>query len=104
MKKIINKNGIPISPLLSSLDHSSELSKENLQLKKRILRVSVLSVLVAVAISLIAKFLVLLINIVTNISFYGAFRSAYYSPAGNQLGVWVIIIPAIGGIVVGFMA
>ncbi|MFI5163458.1 MAG: chloride channel protein [Sphingobacteriales bacterium] len=104
MEKMINKNGIPISPLLSSLDNSSEPSNESLQLKKRIFRISVLSVVVAAAISLIAKFLILLINFVTNVSFYGTFQSTYHSPAGNHLGIWVIAIPAIGGVLVGFMA
>src|SRR3954469_8702218 len=104
MKNIIDKNGIPISPLLSSLDNTTEYSKDNLLLKKRLFRVSVLSVSVAIVICFIAKFLVLLINIVTNISFYGIFQSAYHSPAGNHLGLWVILIPVIGGILVGFMA
>jgi chloride channel protein, CIC family len=104
MKKMTNKNGIPISPSLSSLGNTSNQSKDSLLLKKRLFRVSVLSVVVAVAISCIAKFLVLLINIVTNISFYGTFVTTYHSPAGNHLGLWVMVIPAIGGILVGFMA
>ena len=58
----------------------------------------------AVAISLIAKVLVSLINLITNISFYGFFALKFHSPAYNHLGLWVILIPAIGGILVGFMA
>lgn len=104
MKQVDNKNGIPISPLLSSIVNESGNSKKDLILKKRLLQISGLCVLVAMAISLIAKFLVLLINIVTNISFYGSINLAYHSPAGNHLGLWVIIVPAIGGILVGLMA
>jgi len=59
---------------------------------------------VAAAISLIAKFLVTLINVVTNIAFYGKFDLGFNSPANNHLGIWVVLIPAIGGIIVGFMA
>ena len=59
---------------------------------------------VAVAISLIARFLVTLINVVTNIAFYGKFDLGFNSPANNHLGIWVVLIPAIGGIIVGFMA
>jgi len=59
---------------------------------------------VAVAISLIAKFLVTLINFVTNIAFYGKLDLGFNSPADNHLGLWVIAIPAIGGVIVGFMA
>ncbi len=56
------------------------------------------------AISVIAKLLVWLINLITNISFYGTFAATFHSPAGNHLGLWVIIVPAIGGIIVGLMA
>lgn len=72
--------------------------------KLRILRISLLSVCVAIAISFIAKFLVLLIDVVTNISFYGKFALENNGPANNHLGLWVILVPAIGGLVVGLMA
>jgi CIC family chloride channel protein len=105
MKKMINNNsGIPISPSLSALENPAEPINENLHQKKRIFRISVLSVAVAIAISLIAKFLILLINFVTNISFYGSLDTSFHSPANNHLGLWVIVIPAIGGVIVGFMA
>ena len=101
---MINQNGIPISPLLSSMDNDVQPSKNGFFLKKRLLRISGLSIIVAIAISLIAKFLVMLINVVTNISFYGTFATGYNSPAGNHLGWWVVIVPAIGGVLVGLMA
>jgi len=72
--------------------------------KLRILRISVLSVCVAIAICFIAKFLILLIDVVTNISFYGKFSLESNGPANNHLGLWVILVPAIGGLAVGLMA
>ncbi|MEO6521218.1 MAG: chloride channel protein [Mucilaginibacter sp.] len=104
MKKMNAQKGIPISPLLSSMENAVEKSKTNFIAKKRLLQVSGLSIAVAVAISLIAKFLITLINVVTNIAFYGTFDPAFHSPANNHLGLWVMVIPAIGGILVGFMA
>lgn len=104
MKQVNVQYGIPISPLLSSVDPPSEKSKNNFLLKRRLLTVSVLCILVAMAVSVIAKFLVVLINIVTNISFYGSLSAAYHSPADNHLGLWVTFIPAIGGVLVGVMA
>lgn len=68
------------------------------------LQISLLSIGVAILISLIAKILVLLINLVTNLFFYGSFDLAFHSPAENTLGLFVIIIPAIGGVLVGLMA
>ncbi|SDE18733.1 H+/Cl-antiporter ClcA [Mucilaginibacter pineti] len=104
MKKHNIGNGIPISPILNSFEPSVNNSKNNWATKKRLLFISCLSIAVAVAISLIAKALIYLINLVTNISFYGLFEFGFHSPAGNHLGLLVIIIPAIGGILVGLMA
>jgi CIC family chloride channel protein len=103
MKKTHPQAGIPISPSLSGMATSLANTEDNFS-KKRLIRISALSVLVAVAISLIAKILVSLINIVTNLSFFGSLDLAYHSPAGNHLGLWVIIVPAIGGVLVGLMA
>ncbi|HNP06156.1 MAG TPA: chloride channel protein [Cyclobacteriaceae bacterium] len=97
-------DGIPIS---ISLDPT--LEKENFQPKKthnkrRILAVSGLAVLIAAGVSIIAKGLVYLIDAITNISFYGSFSFDHTNPADNTLGLFVIAIPAIGGLIVGIMA
>lgn len=97
-------NGIPISPLLSNLESKEGDSKKALLMKSRLIKICLMSIAVAVAISFIAKFLVTLINVVTNIAFYGEFSLGFNSPANNHLGPWVVLIPAIGGIIVGFMA
>jgi H+/Cl- antiporter ClcA len=52
----------------------------------------------------VSQILTCLIGLITNLSFYGRFSLNFTSPAGNRLGLWVIVVPAIGGIVVGFMA
>ena len=104
MKQTTNTTGIPISPSLNDLEYGNGATKNNIFLKKRLLHISALSVIVAMAISLIAKLLVWLINLVTNLSFYGIFATTFHSPSGNHLGLWVMIIPAIGGILVGLMA
>lgn len=96
-----HSESIPISPILKSLEEDVKYVSVK---KSRLIKTSIYAVLVAIAISFIAKFLVLLINFVTNISFYGSFDLNFHSPAGNHLGMWVIIIPAIGGILVGLMA
>jgi len=104
MKETINTNGVPISPSLNYLEEEAAEHRGNKVLKRRLLRISCLSIAVAAAISIIAKLLVWLINLVTNMSFYGTFSATFHSPSANHLGLWVIIIPAIGGIIVGLMA
>ena len=53
---------------------------------------------------LIAFVLYKLIGLVTNIVFYHRFVADFTSARHNQLGPWVILMPVIGGIIVGFMA
>ena len=53
---------------------------------------------------LIAFVLYKLIGLFTNLFFYHRFAADFISARHNQLGLWVIPIPVIGGIIVGFMA
>jgi CIC family chloride channel protein len=53
---------------------------------------------------LIAFVLYRLIGLFTNIAFYGRFAADFTSARHNHRGLWVIPIPVIGGIIVGFMA
>ncbi|MGA3007372.1 MAG: chloride channel protein [Opitutaceae bacterium] len=63
---------------------------------------------VAMGLGLLAGFiapaLTHLIGFVTNLAFYGRISTAFASPAENRLGPGVILIPVLGGIVVGLMA
>ncbi len=52
----------------------------------------------------IAYLLYNLIGLLTNIVFYHRFVFAFNSARNNHLGPWVIVMPVIGGIIVGFMA
>lgn len=97
-------NSIPISVSLNSTLEAEDIQTKSSDNKKRLLFISSLAVLVAVAISVIAKLLVFLINLITNISFHGKFSIGDASPVGNSLGIWVIIIPVLGGVIVGLMA
>lgn len=96
--------GIPISVSLSPTLEQEGLRPKSPQSKKRLLTIALLAVIIAVFISFIAKLLVHLIDLITNISFYGTFSIDHASPAGNTLGLFVILIPAIGGLIIGLMA
>ena len=70
----------------------------------RMVLVSFLAVGIGLLAGLIAFVLYKLIGLFTNIFFYHRFVADFTSAQHNQLGLWVIPIPAIGGIIVGFMA
>jgi len=70
----------------------------------RMLLVSVLAALVGVGAGLVAYVLYNLIAFFTNLVFYQRLSVEFVSPDQNQLGLWVILVPAIGGLIVGVMA
>ena len=63
-----------------------------------------LAFVIALVIGFVAKALVMSIGLITNLSFYGRFSFAFSSPADNHLGIYVCVIPVIGGLIVGLMA
>ncbi|MBF6592381.1 MAG: chloride channel protein, partial [Ktedonobacterales bacterium] len=64
--------------------------------------------LIAVAIGILSAFVALallrLIGLFTNLFFFQRWDTALVSPAGNRLGVVEIVVPALGALVIGFMA
>lgn len=104
-KGTILKRGLPVSMSLAPTLEAEHMKPKIPQSKKRLITVSLLAIVVAILISFIAKFLMYIIGFITNLSFYGeATISSSANPSLNNLGIWVIFIPAIGGVIVGFMA
>jgi len=71
---------------------------------RRVVFISLVSIVIAAGAGLVAQALTRLIGLITNISFYGRFSTTFSSPAYNHLGPWVILVPVVGGIIVGIMA
>src|SRR4051794_23400907 len=94
-------DSIPISISLQPVLEEENIHKKRVHNKGRIITISLLTISTAVCISFIARFLILLINLITNLSFYGAFSLSPSTPAGNTLGIWVVIVPLTGGLIVG---
>jgi H+/Cl- antiporter ClcA/CBS domain-containing protein len=63
-----------------------------------------LAVIVAILAAVAARLLTALIGLITNLAFYGTWSASFSSPANNHLGAVVIIVPVIGGVIVGLMA
>ena len=101
--KILSK-GIPVSISLTPTIEAEIDQPLVAQDKKRLLTISVLAVLVALCISIIAKLLVHLIDLITNIAFYGSFSTVHSTPVNHTVGLFVIAVPVIGGVIVGLMA
>ena len=114
--------GLPVAPSLqsdgmpSAMPSSAPLPASNAEgakgrvsrppalIDRRTLLVSGLAVLIAVAAAFIARLLTALIGFVTNLAYYGRVSTTFASPSGHHLGFFAIFIPAIGGLIVGWMA
>lgn len=97
-------SGIPISPSLNPTLEVENIQQKGNVNRKRLLFISSIAILIAICISFIAKFLIHLIDLITNIAFYGRFSIDHATPMDNQLGWFVVLIPAIGGLLIGLLA
>ncbi|HEX6965797.1 MAG TPA: chloride channel protein, partial [Gemmatimonadaceae bacterium] len=97
---------LPVAPSLEPALEQLRLppTGETVESNRRILILSGIAILIGLASGVIAKLLVALIDLVTNISFFGLFSFSFNSPSRTPLGPWIIIIPVIGGVIVGIMA
>jgi chloride channel protein, CIC family len=96
--------GLPVSPSLQPTLDAADVPMQLALVDQRVLMICALCVLLAVAAALVARALVHLIALITNISFYGRFALAEVTPWQHRLGAWVIGIPAVGGLIVGLTA
>ncbi len=71
---------------------------------RRVWLLSGVSVGIGVCATLLAVLLLRCIAFSTNIFYYHRFSIAAVSPAGSSLGHWMVVVPVVGGVIVGLMA
>ncbi|HEV2181077.1 MAG TPA: chloride channel protein [Gemmatimonadaceae bacterium] len=96
--------GLPVAPSMGPALDAAHVTHERAENHRRIIFISGLAILVAFGAGFVAVILMRLIGLITNLSFYGRFSTAFSSPADNHLGLWVILVPVVGGVIVGIMA
>ncbi len=74
------------------------------EVKFRTGTISLLAAVIGILAGIIAFLLYKLIGLFTNIAFYHRLSFSFASARNNHLGLLVIVIPVIGGIIVGIMA
>jgi H+/Cl- antiporter ClcA len=70
----------------------------------RLLRITAIALVIGALSTLAARVLLLLIRFFTDLFFYQRLSLDDLSPAANTLGAWVIVVPVIGGLVIGLIA
>lgn len=85
--------------IVKTEDHLADFTRD-----KRILILSLMAVAIGVISASVAYILVWLIAVITNLAFYQTFSAAPTSPVNHRLGYWVILVPTLGGLMIGLMA
>jgi len=99
-------DGLTISPALDLLAESEQFPQQHALVDLRVLRLCGLAILIGFAGAIASRMLIGLIALITNFAFYQRFSFAEAIPADAvpHLGLWVVPIPVLGALVVGFMA
>src|SRR6478735_2751493 len=96
----------PAAPTLRTRPHSADGLRHlgDFTTTARVLPISGLSIVIGVVASYVALALLKLIGLFTNLFFFQRAGTALVSPAGHHLGLFVILVPVIGGLAIGAMA
>ena len=70
----------------------------------RMLPISVLALAIGALAAYVALVLLRLIGLFTNLFYFGRWNTALVSPAGNHLGVFSVLVPIGGALIIGVMA
>jgi CIC family chloride channel protein len=70
----------------------------------RVILLSAITVGIGCVSAFVAYILLWLIAVITNFSFFGRFSSSSVTPGRSHLGLWLVLIPAVGGLIIGLMA
>src|SRR5579863_2979789 len=70
----------------------------------RVLPISGLAIVIGAVCAVLALVLLRLIGLFTNLFYFGRWSTAMVSPAGSHLGVFAVLVPVIGALVIGVMA
>jgi chloride channel protein, CIC family len=82
--------------------HTSTL--RDFTVDRRVWLISSLAILVGIGGAALAVLLLRAIAFFTNLFYYHRFSLAMVGPAGSPLGYWMVLMPIVGGIIVGIMA
>jgi chloride channel protein, CIC family len=70
----------------------------------RLLPISALALAIGIVASFVALALLRLIGLFTNLFYFGRWSTSLVSPAGNHLGIFSVLVPIAGALIIGLMA
>lgn len=103
-RRAATTGALPIAPSLGPTLEAARLGAERRPIDARVIWLCALALGLAAVAGAIAQALVALIDLVTNLAFYGRLSFERTSPAEHRLGAWMLCVPVAGGLIVGLMA
>jgi H+/Cl- antiporter ClcA len=97
-------SGMFVAPSLAPTMERDHAGRAVTGLDRRDIWISTLAMVLAIAAMAVAEILVRAIAFVTNLSYFGRVSVEGAAPSQNHLGLWAILVPVAGGVVVGLMA
>jgi len=98
------RDGLTIAPSLDLVIEAAQVPPSAATVDRRVVTMCLLAIGIGLAAAVVAQFLMTLITFITNFSFHRTWSLEFISPADNHLGIFVIVVPIIGALIVGFMA
>lgn len=96
--------GLPVAPSMEPALASVQPPREEVVVSRRLVTISALAVGIGIAGGVVAKVLIALIGLITNLAFYGRVSATLVPPTTSVVGAWVLVIPVAGAVVIGLMA
>ncbi|QDT53445.1 H(+)/Cl(-) exchange transporter ClcA [Caulifigura coniformis] len=98
--------GLTISPGLDAVTDAAAVPAQQSAIDGAVVRICGLAILLGCAAGVVGQLLVALIGLVTHVAFFGRVGFSEIAPAEavSHMGWWVVVIPVIGGLIVGVMA
>src|SRR5690242_6110142 len=96
----VAEGGLPLSPALDLVTEVAQVPSEPALVDGRVIRISLLAILLGAMAAGVAVLFIRLIALVTNVAFFQQFSFNIVSPADNHLGWLVIIVPIVGALIV----
>lgn len=103
-ESLVATEALPVAPSLGPALVAEHVAPRGALVGRRTLRLCGLAVALALVAGFVARGLVGLIDFFTNLAFFGRLSFAPAAAADHHLGLLVLLVPVVGGLVVGVMA
>jgi CIC family chloride channel protein len=101
---VVDGERVSVAPALQTLLEQQQLPHPTALVDQRTIRLCSLAIALGLIVAGIGIVLEKLIFLVVNLSFYGHFSFEEANPLQHQLGLWVILVPIGGAILIGLLA